>query len=189
VDDGKLGTDEGVVSITVNPVNDSPDAFGQTVNLYQDTTRLIVMSGSDLETNPAFFSYAIETGPAHGTLDQESSNTWWYTPDAGYVGDDTFTFTGSDRGDPDGSMAGVLTSDPAEVLITVLPVNHAPDLAAIGDIVVNEGTSVSFYATATDQDAGDTSPTAWMPVLQGQQLIRTQACSAGTLLMVLHNST
>ena len=52
-------------------------------------------------------------------------------------------------------MAGVLTSDPADVMITVLPVNHAPDLTAIEDMTVNEGAIVSFSAAAIDPDAGD----------------------------------
>src|SRR6185436_12520904 len=36
------------------------------------------------------------------------------------------------------------------------PINQAPVLAAIGDKTVNEGTQVSFTATATDADAGQT---------------------------------
>jgi hypothetical protein len=50
VDDGKLGTATAVVSITVDPVNDVPTAVSQSVNVSENTTWLIVLGGTDLET-------------------------------------------------------------------------------------------------------------------------------------------
>ena len=104
MDDGKLGKDEGTVHIAVSPVNDAPTAILQTVTLHQGTSRLIVLHGSDLETSAADLASVIVEAPVHGTLAQEAVNAWRYTPDSGYVGNDSFTFTSTDRGDPDGSL-------------------------------------------------------------------------------------
>jgi len=79
VHDGKLGEDEGVVSITVDPVNDAPVVAAQSVSLPENTSRLIVLQGSDLETSVLDLTFSIASGPSHGSLVQESPNTWRYT--------------------------------------------------------------------------------------------------------------
>ena len=110
VHDGKLGEDDGTVSITVDPVNDIPVAATQSITMPENTSRLIVLQASDLETSVVDLTFAIATGPIHGSLVQESANTWRYTPDTDYVGDDSFTFTATDQGDPDGTPGNAETS-------------------------------------------------------------------------------
>ena len=48
------------------------------------------------------------------------------------------------------------TTGPVWSFITATPGNHAPVLAAIGDKSVDEGSPLSFTASATDEDTGDT---------------------------------
>src|SRR5262249_12683691 len=61
-----------------------------------------------------------------------------YTPAAGYSGLDSFTFTVTDRGDPDNcgtpglTCAAALTSVPATVTITVTGTANAPPLFDVG---------------------------------------------------------
>ena len=70
--------------------------------------------------------------PAHGTVEQLADGRLRYTPDAGYVGTDSFTYQASD---------GSLLSNVATVTLTVdgeLPVCPLPDDMAQGDPAVND---------------------------------------------------
>ena len=101
--------------ITVSTVtNTAPVADPQSVSTPKDTAVPITLTGSD--TDGDTLSYAIATGPAHGTLSGTAPGVT-YTPAAGYTGPDSFTFTVSDAQD---------TSAPAEVSITVTDQNQPP---------------------------------------------------------------
>jgi hypothetical protein len=109
VSDGSLTSSPATVSIGVTGVNDPPLANPQSVATQQNTAVTITLSGSDMDGDP--LSYAIDTPPAAGAL-SGAPPTVVYTPNSGYVGSDSFTFTVSD---------GTLTSSPATVSITVNP--------------------------------------------------------------------
>jgi hypothetical protein len=70
-----------------------------------------------------------------------------YKPNANFAGKDSFYFS---------SNVGCHASPPAKVLITVIQVNDAPVLAKIGNRTVKVSTAMTFTATATDVDAGQT---------------------------------
>ena len=88
------------------------------------------------------------SGPSHGTLDLEEDGSFVYTPEAGFAGTDTFTYTAS--------HGGLLTSDPATVTLTVEADNTPPQLTLPEDISAKatsaSGAAVSFVATATDEN-------------------------------------
>src|SRR5205823_9996627 len=109
-----LDSNIATVSITVNPVNDAPVASSQAVVTDEDTAKAITLGASDIEGSA--LTYAIGTGPAHGTL-SGTAPTLTYTPAANYNGPDSFTFTAND---------GELNSNIATVTITVTAVNDAP---------------------------------------------------------------
>jgi hypothetical protein len=69
-----------------------------------------------------------------------------YRPDPNWSGVDTFAVTISD---------GTATAT-AVVTVTVNPVNDTPVLDPVGNQVGDEATLITFTATATDVDAGDT---------------------------------
>ncbi|HEY2996014.1 MAG TPA: carboxypeptidase regulatory-like domain-containing protein [Methylomirabilota bacterium] len=97
----------------------------------------IVLDGSDAETPPAKLTYTVlgpfGTGGVIFTANNGSVTGFGqfrtYTPPAGFSGTDSFTFTVTDRGNPDGCAfneifpcppgGGALTSDPATVTILV----------------------------------------------------------------------
>ncbi len=147
VNDGLLDSTPATVTITVAPVNDAPVANAQTVSTLQDTPLPITLTGSDVENDP--LTFAITTSPAHGTLSGTAPDLT-YTPDAGFSGSDSFSFTVND---------GLLDSAPALVTINVAYVNTAPTDITLSNASVEEnkpvGTTVGTFTT-TDPDAGDT---------------------------------
>jgi hypothetical protein len=130
--DGGLDSASVTVSITVTPVNDAPVANAQSVFTSKDTAKAITLTGSDVDGD--VLTYAIVTGPAHGTLSGTGA-TRTYTPNAGYFGSDSFTFKVND---------GTVDSAAATVSIRV----NAPPAANAGpDQAVTTGT-VQFWTPA-----------------------------------------
>ncbi|MBA4192437.1 MAG: hypothetical protein C0467_31095, partial [Planctomycetaceae bacterium] len=73
-----------------------------------------VLTGAiDVDTDP--ITAVLLSGPSHGSLTLNSNGSFQYTPNASYVGPDSFTFAPSD---------GPLSGDPVTVAITVT--NPAP---------------------------------------------------------------
>ncbi|MCW5626397.1 MAG: tandem-95 repeat protein, partial [Burkholderiales bacterium] len=152
VDDGKAGIDVATVTLNVVAINDAPVAEDQSVTMDEDSSRLIVLDGSDTETARSDLIFTLITGPANGTLVQGPAGGWTYTPDADYVGEDSFTYTVRDRGDPDGSNTNALTSAPATVSLTIEAVNDAPVIADVADQVVLEGSTLLVDLNAIDPE-------------------------------------
>jgi hypothetical protein len=124
-DQGATGTggpksDSKTVTLTVNPVNDAPVAYPQSVHTDGDTAIEITLLGNDDAETPADQLIYTPTAPAHGSL-TPMAGKFVYLPEPGYVGPDRFTFTVTDNGDPVGSHANPedVTSAPATVSITV----------------------------------------------------------------------
>ena len=149
----------GTVSITVTEVNDAPVATDGNATVAEDGSVVIDLGlrATDLETLDANLTYTIVSGPAHGSLSGTGQNRT-YSPAPDYNGSDSFTFSVTDRGDPDNcspvsaTCDGPLTSAIKTISITVTAVNDAPVLGAIGSTSVAEGSTLSFTATATDVD-------------------------------------
>src|SRR5204862_5924279 len=114
ISDGHGGTVSATVNVTITAVNDAPVAADQAVTTDEDTAKAITLSATDVEGSP--LTYAIVTGPVHGTLSGTAPNLT-YTPAANYDGTDSFTFKPND---------GELDSNPATVSIIVTAVNDAP---------------------------------------------------------------
>ena len=139
-DDDTWGCD--TVQVAVAPVNDAPTADGQEINVQADASQPIALTGQDLETPSENLTFGIATGPVHGTLAGPPPDLT-YTPAAGYTGDDSFTFTVTDRGDPDGcsgsppDCSSALTS--AEATVTIHVAVGAPALAGISPASAQAG--------------------------------------------------
>jgi hypothetical protein len=93
--------------IFVLDINDPPVAVGQNVSTTQETPIDITLTGLDEDGDELTFE--IISGPDNGTLTGTAPHVT-YTPDDGYVGEDSFTFRVFD---------GEEYSDPATVNITV----------------------------------------------------------------------
>ena len=100
------------------------------------------LTGSDPDVPALSLTYAVAVGPAHGTLSgfNASTGSVTYTPNAGYAGSDSFTFTVSN---------GTNTSTPATVSLTVaagVPTANAQSVA------VAFNTAKAITLTGTDPD-------------------------------------
>ena len=111
VNDGKVDSDYASVNIDIidngEANNSKPVAEPQSVTVAKNTAQSITLTGSDIDGDP--LTYAIASNPSHGSLTGTPPNVT-YTPDDGYIGSDSFTFTVND---------GNEDSDPATVDITI----------------------------------------------------------------------
>jgi hypothetical protein len=100
-------------------VNVAPEAFAQSLVTREDAPLSLTLDAED--PNDDELRFVLGTGPTHGTLSafDEVAGTLVYTPQAGYVGADSFTFSATD---------GVMTSTPATVSVYV---NGAPYFTSI----------------------------------------------------------
>src|SRR5207344_1496335 len=104
-------------------------------------TFTLTATDADLPANT--FTFSAGDLPAGATLDPTTGVFSW-TP-AETQGPAVFNGIGFGVSDGPTSVGEAIT-------ITVLEVNQAPVLAAIGNKTVNEGTLLTFTATATDGD-------------------------------------
>ena len=137
---------------TYAPPNTAPSAAPQSVSTAEDTAKPITLSASDVDGNST--SFAIVSGPSHGTLGTIASPACTgtaprtcnavvtYTPAADYNGPDSFTFKAND---------GTVDSAAATVSITVTPVNDAPT-ATPQSVSTAEDTAKPITLSASDVD-------------------------------------
>ncbi|TWU42564.1 Ig-like domain-containing protein [Novipirellula artificiosorum] len=145
--DGFGNSDQAIVTLTVNSVNDVPTAESQSIVLPEDDSKPVTLQGSDLDGDT--LTYTVTIGPTHGTL-AGTAPALTYEPAANYSGLDSFTFTVSD---------GIAESAAATVSISVTSVNDAPILnQPIDDLDVTEDSAdsvIDLTGMFSDIDASD----------------------------------
>jgi VCBS repeat-containing protein len=101
------------VTMTVNPLNDPPvalnDAYIVTINNTFNAAAPGVL-GNDADPDNTTLTANLVTDVQHGTLTLNTNGSFTYTPAAGFVGTDTFTYTAGD---------GSLSSNEAIVTLNV----------------------------------------------------------------------
>ncbi|WP_309894564.1 kelch repeat-containing protein [Archangium sp.] len=108
--DGQESSAEATVSISVTAVNDAPVARPAAVTTKQGSAAQVTLAATDVEWGT--LAYTVVTGPAHGTLSGTPPQLT-YTPEPGFAGEDSFTFTARDE---QGAQ-----SNEATVSLTVTP--------------------------------------------------------------------
>jgi hypothetical protein len=116
LNDGTVDSNVASASITVTCVNDAPIAADSSATTSEDTPLVASVSSTDVDGGAP--TYAVISGPSHGTLAlNPTTGAYTYTPAADYNGPDAFTFSVDD---------GAGGTDSGNVSITVTPVNDAP---------------------------------------------------------------
>ena len=134
--------------ITITAVNDAPvlAAIGNQ-SVAEGATLSFTASATDADVPAQSLSYSLDAASlALGMSINANTGVFSWTPTEAQGGlAPSVTVTVTDNG------TGTLT-DSETFTITVGDTNLAPVLAAIGNLSVNEGTTLSFTASATDAD-------------------------------------
>lgn len=137
-------SDTATVTVTVNDVNAAPIAADDTANTPESTTVTIFVLDNDSDPDGDTISIDSVGTPSNGTA-LVVGNDIEYTPDPGFDGSDSFTYTITE------SNPAALTAT-AEVSVSVTNVNNVP-VAANDTGTTDEDTPVSISVLTNDGDA------------------------------------
>ncbi|WP_158507050.1 cadherin-like domain-containing protein, partial [Ruegeria atlantica] len=138
---------------TITPSNDPPDAVDDGLATDEDVALVINVAGdllandSDPEGDP--ISLTGVTQPANGVLTDNGNGTYTYTPNAGFSGADSFTYTISDGNSTDTATVNLTVND-------TTPSNDPPD--AVDDGLATDEDVALVINVAGDLLANDSDP-------------------------------
>jgi len=148
VADGKGGSTTGTVTVTVDPVADSPVAVDDTDSTSVDTAVVIDVLANDDDPDGDTLSVVSVGSATDGTVIDNGDGTVTYTPDPGTSGLDSFTYTITD-GDPGTPDATATVSVDVQSIPSELEFSSTGDPRNIGDLkivsspIVVSGTGVT----------------------------------------------
>jgi len=151
--DGAAASQPATVTLTIRLTNGAPIAVDDSYLLDEDTVlevnaaEGVLVNDSDPDADPLRAELA--TGPAHGGLSLNVDGSFTYTPDAGYIGPDSFTYRATD---------GAAASQPATVTLTIRLTNGAP--IAVDDSYLLDGDTVLEVNAAEGVLVNDSDPDA-----------------------------
>ena len=144
ISDGNGNSDTATVSITVNSVNDGPDAVDDSASVDEGESVAINVLNNDTDPEDDSLNVTGFTQGADGTV-TIANNVLTYAANAGFNGTDSFTYTISD---------GNGGTDTATVSVTVDEVNDPP--SAVNDTAtVDEDNSIAIFVLDNDTDPED----------------------------------
>ena len=143
VDAAKLETDAFIAGYG----NDDPVAVTTAATANEDAVLNAFVEATDPDGDTLTFSVAASNTTSNGTLVMNADGSYVYTPNADFVGSDSFTYTVTDGNG--GSTTGT-------VAITVNNTNDAPIASNVIATVAEDG-AVVVTPVSSDIDAGDTA--------------------------------
>ena len=128
------------------PENEAPIANADTATTPEGTSINIEVLANDFDPDADSITITATTNPANGTVTLNPDGTITYTPDFGFIGEDTFTYTICDDGIPQ-------LCDTATVTVTVQPAGY-PNTTNANDDAYNTtpGADVTGNVLANDND-------------------------------------
>ncbi len=135
-----------VACSTTSSVNQKPVVEDLSLTVDSGQTVTVSFSGSDADDES--FSYEVVTQPSHGTLSAINIDKVVYTPNSGFVGQDSFSYAGRDT-------EGLGVS--ATVQISVNESNTAPQISNQSLSVAENKAATTLVGTVIANDAQDTS--------------------------------
>ncbi len=147
---GTHNSNEATVTLSVNPINDTPIVSDDSYTTLEDSALVIATPGvlvNDSDVDGDSFSSVIDTSTNDGTLVFNSDGSFTYTPNTNFVGFDSFTYHTND---------GLLDSNIATVDITITSENDAP--VAQDDVVeTQQNVLIRIDVLENDSDTEDDS--------------------------------
>lgn len=143
--DGTLYSNVANVRITVSPTNDAPVSVDDAAATVESTTVIVNVLANDTDMDGDGLTVSNVSAAGAGSVAINGDNTVTYTPNAGFIGTDTFTYTAND---------GTEDSTPATVTITVTAAVNQPPVAVDDSATTlkNEPTVVNVLANDYDPD-------------------------------------
>jgi VCBS repeat-containing protein len=145
VTDADGDNDAAFVDITVNPLNDNPDALDDAVTTDEENDVFVDVLANDSDADGDALVVVSASDPDHGSATVVGVDVL-YSPDPDFHGIDTFTYTISD---------GLGGSDTATVTVTVTNVNDTPNANADFEWT-DEDLAVDVAVLDNDFGLGDT---------------------------------
>ena len=146
ITDGNGGLANGLVTVTVTPVNDPPVAIEDLNNSVEEDSSVvinIVINDFDVDGTLDLGSIAVISAPTNGSVVDNGDGTITYTPDPDYFGADGFTYS---IDDDLGASSSIV-----DVAINVLEVNDPP-IALNDTTITNEETPIIIDVAVNDYD-------------------------------------
>jgi len=137
--------DSAWVRLTINSVNDAPDAVNDTANLAEDGNAIINVRNNDTDVDGTLSNPTIITNPLHGTVTVNANGTITYVPAPNYHGVDSFQYRVCDNSTP-------ALCDNAWVKLNISSVNDAPIVR--GDTLNTNGAG-PFIINVLENDSDD----------------------------------
>ena len=136
-------------TLTVNAFNDAPE-LAQIGNLTtpEDTPLNILLSASDVENDTITFSASVNSGNVSTVV---AGNQVIFNPEADWFGDAVITIAASD---------GNGGTDSETFTLSVIAVNDAPVLTAIGNKSTNKSVPLTFFLASTNIEEDDVTYSA-----------------------------
>ncbi|MBT3218707.1 MAG: tandem-95 repeat protein, partial [Proteobacteria bacterium] len=157
VNDAQGATALATVAITINPVNDKPEAEDDEAEVKEGQSVTITVLDNDTDSDDGIDPTSVEifTDPEFGTLTVNNDGTVDYEHDGSETTDDSFKYKVSD-------FAGE-SSKAAEVTIDIKPRNDAPEVTDPGKQTNKEADSVTLQIYASDPDSDITYSATNLP--------------------------
>ena len=156
VSDG-IREDSATVSVTINAVNDVPDANDDNIEANEEEAKTFNVLGNDNDPDGDTLTISIESTPEHGTVSVGDGGELTYTPEADFSGADSFTYSATDGGG---------LRDVATVTINVNPTNDPP---TAGDDSVNAKEDEAVTINVLENDADPDGDSLSVSIIEGPQ--------------------
>ncbi|WP_346320070.1 Ig-like domain-containing protein, partial [Chitinophaga sp. YIM B06452] len=119
--DGSGACVNATVTITVNAVNDKPEAVNDVFTTPEETAVNGSLATNDSDTDGNLLTSSLVAAPGFGSLVLNADGTFTYTPRADFNGTDVFIYQVCDNGTPSLCDTGTVT-------ITITETNDAPEV-------------------------------------------------------------
>ncbi|MEP0870270.1 tandem-95 repeat protein, partial [Trichocoleus desertorum AS-A10] len=148
ISDGRGGTANGVVNLTIAPVNDAPTARNDAYTVNEDTrlsitaTNGVLRNDTDIDGDRLIVSVSETNSAQGGTVVVNNNGSFTYQAPTDFSGTDSFTYTVAD---PTGAISS------ATVIMTVNPINDRPT-ATPDAVTTNEEEAITIDLTDNASD-------------------------------------